>query len=193
MSDQQVYELQYQAWLKRHLNKILLCAFILVISGFVYETYTYFQSNQQKAAQSLFESYLDIPNTEVALELKAKHPNSIQTHLVLFLDAKEAYTNQDIDKAIEDLDFVYKHSKEVGIQKIAAYRLAHLYLEKQDKIKAQAVLKPLDEDAYSTLQLALTIDDPDERMETLDKAFSISDSPYINKMIATLHNDIIEP
>lgn len=191
MIEQSIYEQYYQAWIKKHLRKILLTAFIIITMGIIFETHNHIQQKYQKQAQSLFESYLDQPSATKASYLMAEYPNYIQTHLVLFSEAKNAYTDNHINDAIAALDFIRTHSSDKGIIKISTYRLAHIYLEQKNTDKAHTILSSLDEDGYTQLQLALSISDPDERMEALNKALLLSDSAYLSNMISIAQNDLI--
>jgi predicted negative regulator of RcsB-dependent stress response len=96
-----------------------------------------------------------------------------------------------MDEAISALDFIRTHSDNEGIVKISSYRLAHIYLEQDNMDKAHSVLSALNEDGYTQLQLALSISDPDERMDALNKALLLSDSAYLSNMIAIAQNDLI--
>lgn len=191
-NEQDIYELYYQSWIKRHLRKILLSAFIITTIGFVIEMRAYIQNQHLTQAQTLLESYLESPSDKTALNLKNNYPDYTQTHLVLLLEAKQAYLAENTDLAISHLNFVKTHSQDPGISRIATYRLSSLYQQQDNLIKSKSVLKDLS-DPYSKLQLALSEKDPQARFEKLNDALDSHPSPYVNDLIATAHNDNIKP
>jgi|GEM_PF-6121992 predicted negative regulator of RcsB-dependent stress response len=189
MNDQTTYELYYQAWIKQRLNKILLGVFIAITFGFIFELNGYIQNKHQNQAQVLFEQYHETANSETASYLTKTYPAYIQTHLVLFLEAKNAFDSGDTEKAIEHLEFIQSNSKDTGIQKIAIYRLCYIYIEQHQNEKARSLLAQYKDDSHAQLQLALTESDPKIRSDILDNALEMSESRYLDNMIITAQHD----
>lgn len=193
MNEQTAYEQYYQAWIKRHLRTILWAAAACIALGVSIETRHYLQSQHQRQAQALLEDYLDAPNTQSVALLVSKYPHAIQTHLVLYSEAKKAYEQGEIEDAIGHLDFIRINSQEEAVKKIATYRLAALYREQSNFEQSKSILNDLeDDDAYTQFQLALSLEDPEEREAMLNEALSASDNPYLKNLIAIAHNELLE-
>lgn len=193
MNDQDIYEQFYQSWIKQHLRKILTTAGIIVFAVGVWEANNYYHARQQEKAQILFEEYLALPKDQIVDRLRAEHPDNMQTQLVLLLEAKKNFEDNDIDQTIENLSFVTKHAGDEGIQHLAAYRLAMVYRHTNRQQAAQTLIESLpNPGGYAQLQQALSLPEySTERMESLQTALENSESNYVSQLIAIAQHDNI--
>jgi predicted negative regulator of RcsB-dependent stress response len=187
-------ELHYQALIKRHLRTILSISAFIVICAAGIEVKSYYQSQQQKAAQIQFEQYLEKPDAAITHTLQTQYPSLIQTQLASLLAAKESFVQDDMPQTVKHLQHVITYTSDQGLKKIATQRLAVVHRHLGNMDKAQTILQTLAHDSdYSQLQLALSSPThSDERMDALTKAMDSATSPYVSQLIAIAQYDNLD-
>jgi predicted negative regulator of RcsB-dependent stress response len=194
MSTEHSEDQYYQGLIRRNGRKILILSFALLTLGALFELKTYIQAKEQNIAQTQFESYLETPDSKIALHLQKEHPLAIQTQLVTLLEAKKLFVQNELVDAEKYLAFVINHSQDDGVKTIATYRLSMLYRQLGQIDKAQSTIDMIpSHTAYSKLMAALTLPEhSDARMYALDEAIALSPSPYIAQLITIAQHNNIE-
>jgi len=96
--------------------------------------------------------------TTLAQTLKDKYTRSPYAQYASFLEAKTALTQQDYNKAQQDLSWVIEHSKDDSFKAIARLRLARVQISNNQAQKALTTLEALDNKAYAGLTALVRAD-----------------------------------
>lgn len=135
-------------WFKKNIWQIVLGIALGFSSLIGWNIYTDYQQARQVEARSLYLNVMNNPyNLEAYNILLDKHKRSNYTKNAKFIIVKEMFDNQEYDSAIELIQPLTK-DKDENIQTVAIFRLANIYLEKEDYDKALQTLDILENENY---------------------------------------------
>lgn len=141
-------------WWARHGTLILTLVLVAAASVAGWRGWQWYQGHQAGQAMGYFEALerAAIQNNEDSLErikaasqtLRDDFSRSGYTSRALLIAAQALHEHDDIDGAIEQLQWVVKNSKEEAMVELARLRISGLYLEQGDY---DAALRALDHDS----------------------------------------------
>jgi len=148
-SDQHASEVLYD-WFKE--NKLYVLAFIVILFGGSFITKLWIAHKEDKSQQAaLYFSKLlknveannaEKTNNEIAL-LMNDYSSTPYADLSAIISSKISLVAANTDKAIVDLKHIIDNSKQPAVRDIARFRLARIYLSKQQVELATQELKKI--------------------------------------------------
>jgi predicted negative regulator of RcsB-dependent stress response len=146
-----------KSWWKTNGNKVLIIAG-LVIAGVVgYQGWKQYQAKQSAQASARFMALGDTSPTDVKTiqsisgEIIDKYPSTPYAARAALLAAKANYNAKDLDSALSQTEWAYKHAAEASVKTLAQLQLAALKFEQNKYDDALKVLNETHEPSFDGL------------------------------------------
>ncbi len=157
MTEQEQIE-QLKSWIKQYAFTVIAGIAMACLMIFTWHSWQRYHNRLALHASGVYDEMLTLKaqNNSSGVNVQAHkllghYPNTPYAQMAAFMLAKEAVTNKNYPEAINQLNWVAKHTDSTQIAAIAKIRIARIQVLEKKNDEALATLKQITDNSFSGL------------------------------------------